>query len=130
MSDVYSERFVASYNYAGWKYWTVPAGKRAVVRAVSAFNDIMEATPIFGVQLGGAWVYYWTPPGAGTTVHSDVRWTVYEGEQLATYTSVSRIGYALNGFLFAAGGGPPAGELTMGPGIDVDVPLHQWREGR
>ena len=124
MSDVYSTRFAASYNYQGWKYYTVPAGHIAVVKAISVLSNDAPAAAIFGVDIVGQWAYYWSSPGAGQSRHDEVRWTVYGGERMGFYSSHALIAYQVNGYLFASGTSSVAAQLLEeGDGIVVPPPL-------
>lgn len=111
MADIYSTRFAASYAYQGWKYYTVPAGHVAVVKAISVLSNDAPAASIFGVDINGMWAYYWSSPGVGQSRHDEVRWTVYAGEKMGFYTSVGLVAYQVNGFLFAASTAAAAGAL-------------------
>lgn len=66
---VYTERFICHFNPPGWKTYTVPAGKRAIVTSVVACSSAGVAVLVvarvagarlghFNIQVGGAMVVF------------------------------------------------------------------------
>jgi len=92
--------------------YTVPAGRRAVVRfvAVSAYAAAGQSAFVF---VGGAVVLYWPAPAANAAAFWDVRMVAYAGETVMVSTSGSDVAFHVSGYLF----NDPAGRdaLTEDP---------------
>lgn len=108
---VYSERFLLTSTFGAWIYYTVPAGRRAVLRSVS----ITTAAPvgaIAAVALKGFNVVLRQFQATNVTENYDMRHVAYGGETMGAYASAKDVVVAMSGYLFVDTGAraehPPA----------------------
>lgn len=95
---VFTERFLAT-QATGWTYWTVPAGKRAVIRSVDVCNfDTAQWAAI--VQLAGMPFVNTFVGGGGGRLNYDGRQVLYAGEQLGVYLQHGNMSISVSGYLF------------------------------
>jgi len=81
---VYSERLVASVDGGHWVQFLVPAGRRAIVKSVSASNWGPSTSRVH-VQAGGFYVMIADFPAAIASKALDVMAVAYAGEAVALY---------------------------------------------
>lgn len=104
---VYSVRFLAGAG-AGWRYYTVPTGYRAVVRSIS--SAVWDPNPSWqSVSIAGVSVWFDETQAPHTCRVVDLRQVAYAGEQLGGYCAAASASICVSGYLFQDTGG--AGEL-------------------
>lgn len=107
--------------------YQVPAGKRLVVRFLSAVAFTVSGQGLF-CFLNGVTVLYWPAPGPNARLTEEVRWVAYAGDYVATQTFGSDVSFHMSGFLFAdepaaaaREPAPPAPPYPY-PGVPADPP--------
>jgi hypothetical protein len=100
----YSVRFMHGRGAGQTVSYSVPSGRRAVVRfiAVSAFAAAGQSAFVF---VAGAVVLYWPAPAANAAAFWDVRMVAYAGETVLLQTNGSDVAFHVSGFLFLDPGG-------------------------
>ena len=98
----YSARFMSGRGSSLTETYTVPAGKRAVVRYVCFLHWVQCTTILFvhGIPLA----YY---QGADGVLYREVRHVLYAGETVSVVVSGPDVSYSVDGFVFADDGGRP-----------------------
>jgi hypothetical protein len=86
---VYSERFLAFNDQGMWRSYTVPVGKRAVVRCVTVSNS-HDAAGQYVVGLPGFNLLYGAVQAASTVDFSNLRHVLYGGESLSGWPGGSK----------------------------------------
>lgn len=102
----YSTRLMQTFGTGSWS-WTVPAGRRAVLRSINMVNTHSgEGWTL--IHAAGAYVYYRVLPGSAAVTPVDCRVVLYEGEVLGIQTDGVACSVTLSGFLFTDVEGPDA----------------------
>lgn len=105
-SHPYSVRFMSGRGTSRRETYTVPAGRRAVVRHFSVlFWTVTGQSAMLFVH--GISLFYFLAPAANTAAFEEVRFTAYEGETIFVQTAGSDVAYGVDGFLFADDSGRP-----------------------
>lgn len=79
--------------------WYVPAGKRIVLRCLTAVNTTGAQGRV--MVFGGAIVlYYSLVPGSSGITPVDMRCTLYEGERLSMYIYDQDVSVGITGYVF------------------------------
>jgi hypothetical protein len=96
---LYSERLFRGESPTGNYFYTIPAGKRAVVRVIELRNG---ATAVANVVVGfnGTYCYQVSLPASGGSLHIDTRQVLYAGEQLAMSVNGAATAWYISGYLF------------------------------
>jgi len=115
---VYSETFINRANESGWFSFSVPVGKRAVVRNVVVV-DRLAVTGHAEVHAHLAIVALVIFPAAQRSVSLDMRAVVYGGQSIECYVGVVGIDLMVAGYLFDDA--PAAGTLPAPP-LELDRP--------
>lgn len=97
---VYSVRFFLKTNTTSWWYWTVPAGRRAVITDAALVGDGV-ANSDFYATIGGVYVVFVVVPGSNPSYFFRTRQVAYAGEILGVKMGRSNCHFALSGYLFA-----------------------------
>ena len=103
MAAVYSTRFMIAFGAAVDTSWTVPQGKRIVVRSVLACQSQQE-TGYYFVQVNGVNAWYRSFPAQATAENTDMRLVLFEGDTLGVYTSRLYLTVFVSGYIFADDG--------------------------
>lgn len=97
---VYSERFLHKIVGAGGsETYTVPAGKRAVVRSVALATYTVAVTQLY-VGIDGVAIFNLANPAANTSKQLDVRVVVYQGQQIYANSVGGDAAWSVSGHLF------------------------------
>lgn len=107
MATVYTTRFLYTEGPGATKTYTVPDGKRAVVRSVF-FMAYAAAGMTFWVTVHGITVVYWSNQAVTAYNSLDVRLVAYERETIQLLTTGPDARAMVTGFLFDDPYGPPA----------------------
>lgn len=99
MAAIYSVRFFSTSGTGKLLQYTVPIGKRAVVRAVASYTNA-PGTDNWFLSAAGIYVYGHIFPAAERAFSVDLRITAYGGEQLGLLTQGEAIQVHVSGFLF------------------------------
>lgn len=102
----YSVRFMSGRGSSRRETYTVPAGRRAVVRhfSVMFWTATGQSAMLF---VHGISLFYFLAPAANTPAFQEVRFTAYEGETIFVQTAGSDVAYGVDGFLFVDDSGRP-----------------------
>jgi hypothetical protein len=102
----YSARFMSGRGASRRETYTVPAGRRVVVRHFSVlfWTTAGQSAMLF---VHGISLFYFLAPAANTAAFEEVRFTAYEGETIFVQTAGSDVAYGVDGFLFADDQGVP-----------------------
>jgi hypothetical protein len=120
---VYSERFLAFNDQGMWRSYTVPVGKRAVVRCVTISNS-HDAAGQYVVGLPGFNLLYGAVQAASTVDFSNLRHVLYGGESLSGYVYGPAMSCAVSGYLLedVSAGRAPAEDTPAQVLEDVPPP--------
>lgn len=88
---VYSERFIGAPADGNYHTYTVPPGKRAVIKFVSAFNNPASSTFV-SLWLANTIVWGVSVPGASGVFAGGLGLVLYEGEVLRMSMGASTSG--------------------------------------
>lgn len=99
MSNVYTTRFFAFGGATTTRSYTVPAGKRAVVKSISAVNNLGSSASA-ALQVGGVYAWYVTLPAATSSTSFETRQVAYAGETILCTTTGQDTRVHVAGFLF------------------------------
>ena len=105
----YSTRIIQTSQVGVWVVYTVPNGKRCVVRSMNLAKEGTTAGALV-VSVNGARVYYRSFQASTVIDVVDCRLTAYAGELVQVYQDVQGLTTVLNGFLFDDAGGREAYE--------------------
>lgn len=94
----HSVRFMSGRGGTRTETFTVPEGKRAVIRHI-AFTPFGAGGAGGFVKAHGIIVFWRAFTGANPTLSADVRFTCYAGETIAVVTEGTDTAYAVDGFL-------------------------------
>jgi hypothetical protein len=122
---------MVGYGQSRQEKFTVPAGKRAVVRFAN-FSCFVQSTVSAFLYVHGIPVVLWNPPGAASCGLFEGRWVAYAGEAIIAVIGAVDMGYAVDGFLFEdAGGRPDDADNVITPLIRAEtLPGDElWRAG-
>jgi hypothetical protein len=96
-----------SHYGAPWdETFTVPEGKRAVIRTVS-FQGGNTAGALIQLDVHGVPSFIWTSPGTWAHQDFETRYVAYERETIRVLTQLHTCGYSVSGYLFADPVGRP-----------------------
>lgn len=95
----YSVRFMIGRGSARRETYTVPAGRRAVVRSV-AFLHWTTSGQSSMLFVHGISAFYYVNQVPNAFQFADCRLTAYAGETIFVQTAGTDIAYAVNGFLY------------------------------
>lgn len=114
MALIYSERFVNTSAPGVWVSYVVPAGKRAVLRCVTA-NNPNSAAGDFYAHVQGVYVVVGPLQAHSSRVEGELRVVVYAGESLGLFVATTGMGGSMSGYLFddASGRGAPDVEYDL-----------------
>lgn len=100
---VYSTRFIHKYGPAGGILYTVPAGKRAVIKNVTVYNgDTAAANCVLTLNGQGVWAASVPGPSGGRS--ENVMIVANEGEGFLFYTYGPNMGGSVSGYLLDVSG--------------------------
>lgn len=94
----YSERFVGHWAAGPSPVYTVPAGKRAVIKSVVASNN-NTAAGVIGIVINGNQVWNLSVPGSGGQTVGGIMLVLYAGETIASEHQFQYMFSAISGFL-------------------------------
>lgn len=98
MAGAYSERFIL-WGASNWSpYYTVPAGKRAVIKSVSSANPGNSASSVW-LEVKDITVWYGSVPGVSGLAASGLMVVLYAGEHMRVYNGASGQATVICGFL-------------------------------
>lgn len=110
-SQPYSVRFLLMSIDKLWVTYTVPPGKRAVVKTISMVNGL-DTESIVMAYVAGILVVQRHLPAHETEMNSGLHLVAYAGEDIGGYLNEAGGGLIASGFLFddtaAGAAGPPA----------------------
>jgi len=125
---VYSTRFIRTSVATTWMTYTVPAGKRAVVKSISASNSTAAAGTAY-VNVAGTAVMNVALQAKIYSEALAMAHVAYAGETISGYLSGPNMSLVVSGYLLDDPGGmlrehreavqedpqppPPAGELEL-----------------
>jgi len=117
---IYSERLVLSSVSDVWADYTVPAGKRAVVRSIVALSGATTPGAV-GVVVGPADVLWHTFQATNVTQLWDMRQVAYAGEVISCVITAGAASVVVAGYLFedASSASSAPGEITHRPYLEV-----------
>jgi hypothetical protein len=121
-SRPYSERFLYIAESPGLYQYTVPDGRRAVVRAIIATNPGAAAGTV-QCFIGPCCIYHAVFQASTQTVSFDTRQVAYMGETIRLYTNGPKAHAIVSGYLFDDTEGRT--KPTPDPGLPVPVPLEE-----
>lgn len=98
MPGIYSERFLGRRAGQQTDTYTVPHGKRAVVRFITF--GLWHATDSCFAVINGVAVTYFYSPDPNASVFWEVRLVAYAGEQISVQHFGTDASWHLDGFLF------------------------------
>lgn len=105
MAKAYTQRFCLWQAGTGEVYYTVPPGYRIVVKSLTAWAEIATSAVNILVNLQTAW--FWSAPGAYTSINQQMQLAVYAGERLRVVRNgAGMTGGALSGYVFTDHEGP------------------------
>jgi len=115
---IYTHRFLHVLTPNVWVYWTVPTGKRAVIKSILVVNGHDTISQGGQVKIGNGWVCI-SNPAPKSTVNIALTIAAYHGEVLSAFAVGSTSYIAVGGFLFddptgAVGPGGAKGFITEG----------------
>jgi hypothetical protein len=97
VAGVFSERFLLA-SAQGYTIYTVPPGKRAVVKSISCYNGD-TVTLNFGLTIGAFDVWIVPVPGKQGAAASGLMLVAYSGEQLKLYLGGTKMMAQASGYL-------------------------------
>lgn len=106
-----------------WDTYTVPVGKRAVIKSITMTQWSTDASQVT-VQAGGAYVLVKDFPAAVSFDSFETMVPVYGGQVIRAYHTHSNVHTLVCGYLFddpSQAVGPPAGAAQL-PAPDVEPP--------
>jgi hypothetical protein len=118
---IYSERFLLLAVNGTWFGYTVPFGKRAIVRSILLAGNL--ATPCtFQLAVGSILVYNATVQAAEGGRNVDTRLVVYGGQTLQAFNASPDTCQTVSGYLFDE----PLGETYEAPAAAAVAPPTGW----
>jgi hypothetical protein len=126
LADPYSERFcLAKRPGFPLDAFTVPAGRRAIVRSLS-YSGYLTTSPAIWLAIAGVYVFVALPQAATFGGNLDLYQVAYEGELIVVDATAAAgdVGAACSGYLLTdVGGGRDAAQLPAPPSIEPHPPL-------
>jgi len=95
---VYSERFVATTAPNTWFYFTVPPGRRAIVKCIVVIG-LGSGVGIGYSSIGPAYGLVQADPGVNKTLIFNCHQVAYAGEQIGAMRTTDNLSVAVHGFL-------------------------------
>jgi hypothetical protein len=123
VARVYSTRFLFAKPGDAAGAYVVPAGKRAVLKAVSAHSGGSAGDGAF-IRVGSTTVWYWASPGANTMDTKALMVVFYAGELLELFAYGQYMSIAASGYLFDDPG--TATTLPAPPQAGTPPPWPPW----
>jgi hypothetical protein len=112
VAKAYTQRFCLWQAGTGEVYYQVPAGYRIVVKSLTAWAEIATSAVNILVNLQTAW--FWSAPGAYTSINQQMQLAVYAGERLRVVRNgAGMTGGALSGYVFVDHDGPIGSEAAI-----------------
>jgi hypothetical protein len=97
VAGVYSTRFILA-NGSGTFRYTVPPGKRAVIKCMTVTN--VSSAPVGGsILLAGLFVWFGSVPGLSTVVQSNLTMVCNSGEALEMAANTPGMALHASGYL-------------------------------
>jgi hypothetical protein len=119
VAGVYSVRFLRVIAAGVWVQYTVPAGRRAVVRCVAVgSNNAAGGSAI--VQVAGVKTNHLVLPGAGARTE-ETRLVAYTGEIIEMLITGATTYGSISGYLFLDPSNAKAPEVTRELELQVDA---------
>jgi len=100
MSSVYSERLISHEGLGNLFTWTVPSGKRAVVRAVDGVS-FSGTDGAVDCRVAGVLICALRFQAPGESRHWDTRAVAYAGEVVQLATGGQDVAATVSGYVFA-----------------------------
>lgn len=118
----YSERFF-HHQAAGYWYWTVPDGMRAIVQCYTAVNETRQDTYTW-LKIGPIEAAFMFLPVAVYTKTENMRQVAYQGEELTLHIGYQGTHVTISGYLLAdtSGNTGPPGQTRYERGA-IAAPL-------
>jgi len=127
--DAYSERFcLVKKPGTALQSFTVPGGKRAVVRSLTYYGYLATSPAVF-LRIADVYVWAALPPGATLGLATEMYQVAYANERitLEVTSSAGDMGAVCSGYLLTDTvlsadflPAPPAGELAPHPPLEPD----------
>jgi hypothetical protein len=96
---LYSERFIISSG-SGFRGYTVPEFKRAIIKDVMAFNNNASTSTTGYLIIAGVTVWAVSLPASTGALHVVTYQVAYALETVQVYTPAGTPGWAVSGYLF------------------------------
>jgi hypothetical protein len=96
---VYSTRFIFGITRPSLQY-TVPAGHKAVVKCITAYNALGTAANA-ALDIGGTWIWVASVPGLTSVLQSNLTIVVNAGETMNLAGPQDKMYVHASGFLLA-----------------------------
>lgn len=129
MADPYSERFAIAHRPGSpTRAYTVPGGKRAIVRSFT-YAGYLATAPAIWLQLAGHYLFVAQPPGATFGGNVELYQVVYAGELIVIDCTASAgdVWAAASGYLLDDPAGARAAlDVDAGPGMPVRYADPPW----
>lgn len=100
MASTYSETFFVLRTKELWTAYTVPVGRRAVLRCVASTNSVASPGVVY-VKVNNATCLITAFQGINETKVWDVRLVAYAGQVIQAYHTANGIESVISGYLFA-----------------------------
>lgn len=100
MARPYSVRFMIGRGGHRIETYTVPVGKRAVVRSI-AFTHWGDVSQNSYLKVHGILVFQLTATGALAAINREVRFTAYARETISVLIEGGDVSYGIDGYLLA-----------------------------
>jgi hypothetical protein len=98
MAGVYSTRFLISGGSPVGVSYTVPAGKKAVVKCVTCLNGSSTATQVY-LYIADSAIWSVNVPGLVGALASGIMLVANSGEKIAAAAGHSNCGFSIHGYL-------------------------------
>jgi hypothetical protein len=102
---VYSERFIGISNSTGWWSFTVPAGRRAIIKSVTVVS-VATTAALVDLSADVFRVYRRTFPAGEASVYFETMVVLYQGEQMWLNVNALGVSVTVNGWLLNATSSP------------------------
>jgi hypothetical protein len=122
----YSERFLQGEGVGVALTYTVPEGKRALVRSIAYAAQAVSGGQIW-LRVHGVYTWFAFLPATGGGLSVELRQVAYERETITVSTYVVNIGFHVAGYLFDDPiGRPPAASQLPGAESSGPAPEIEW----
>lgn len=109
---VYTERILSTQTSGVKKHLTVPAGKRIVIKRVTAMA-IATGTGYAQLEISGVLAWYRVLPASPSLVNDEILAVAYAGEDIAVLIQTPGMAIATSGFIFADERGAATSEADI-----------------